>query len=147
MQCRIKSPASRLFTLPFIQAQIKEYIKAPRHWPLCGEFPVDRWIPRSNDQQRGKCFIWWSHHVKYNYFIRNGLQEIAYIVNVVFLTGSISIYFTSSCNSDFPAYRFLYFVRISLWLMISTCFVLPISSGENIISAPGSTTYIFINFC
>ena len=23
---------------PFIQAQIKENIKAPRHWPLCGEF-------------------------------------------------------------------------------------------------------------
>ena len=27
----IKSPASRLFTQPFIQAQIKENIKAPRH--------------------------------------------------------------------------------------------------------------------
>ena len=22
----------------FIQAQVKENIKAPRHWPLCGEF-------------------------------------------------------------------------------------------------------------
>ena len=29
--------------------QIKENIKAPRHWPLCGEFTGDRWIP-------GKCF-------------------------------------------------------------------------------------------
>ena len=35
---RLKSPASRLFTQPFIQTQIKENIKAPRHWPLCGEF-------------------------------------------------------------------------------------------------------------
>ena len=35
---RLKSPASRLFTQSFIQAQIKENIKAPRHWPLCGEF-------------------------------------------------------------------------------------------------------------
>ena len=35
---RLKSPASRLFTQPFIRAQIKENIKAPRHWPLCGEF-------------------------------------------------------------------------------------------------------------
>ena len=25
-----------------IQAQIKENIKAPRHWPLCGEFTGDR---------------------------------------------------------------------------------------------------------
>ena len=35
---RLKSPASRLFTQPFIRVQIKENIKAPRHWPLCGEF-------------------------------------------------------------------------------------------------------------
>ena len=34
----------------FIQAQIKENIKAPRHWPLCGEFTGDRWIPRTNTQ-------------------------------------------------------------------------------------------------
>ena len=39
-----------------IQTQIKENIKAPRHWPLCGEFTGDRWIPRTNDQLRGKCF-------------------------------------------------------------------------------------------
>ena len=32
---RLKSPASRLFTPPFVQAQIKESITAPRHWPLC----------------------------------------------------------------------------------------------------------------
>ena len=42
---RLKSPASRLFTQPFIRAQIKVNIKAPRHWPLCGgpvtgEFPA-----------------------------------------------------------------------------------------------------------
>ena len=46
----VKSPASRLFTEPFIQAQIKENIKAPRHWPLCGKFTGDRWIPRTNGQ-------------------------------------------------------------------------------------------------
>ena len=40
---RLKSPATRLFTPPFIQ--IKENIKALRHWPLCGEFTGDRWIP------------------------------------------------------------------------------------------------------
>ena len=42
---RLKSPASSLFTQPFIQAQTKENIKAPRHWPLCGEFTGDRRIP------------------------------------------------------------------------------------------------------
>ena len=34
---RPKSPALRLFTHTFIQAQIKENIKAPRHLTLCGE--------------------------------------------------------------------------------------------------------------
>ena len=45
-----KSPASPLFTQPFIQAQIKENIKAPRHLPLCKEFTGDRWIPRTKGQ-------------------------------------------------------------------------------------------------
>ena len=52
----LKSPASRLFTQSFIQTQSKEIIKAPRHWPLCGEFTGDRRIPRTNGQLRGKCF-------------------------------------------------------------------------------------------
>ena len=53
---RLKSPASRLFTQPFIQARIKENFKAPRYRPLCGEFTGDRWIPRTNGQLCGKCF-------------------------------------------------------------------------------------------
>ena len=40
----------RLFTQPFIEAQIKENNKAPRHWPLWGEFTDDRLIPRTNGQ-------------------------------------------------------------------------------------------------
>ena len=32
------------------KAQIKENIKAPRHWPLRGEFTGDRWIPRTKGQ-------------------------------------------------------------------------------------------------
>ena len=32
------------------KAQIKENIKAPRHWPLWGEFTGDWLIPRTNDQ-------------------------------------------------------------------------------------------------
>ena len=53
---RLKSPASPLFTQLFIRVQIKESIKAPRHWPLCGEFTGDRWIPGTKGQERGKCF-------------------------------------------------------------------------------------------
>ena len=47
---RFKPLASWLFTQPFIQAQIKENIKAPRHWPLWGEFTGDRWIPHKKGQ-------------------------------------------------------------------------------------------------
>ena len=46
----LKSPASGLFTKPFIQAQTKENIKALRHWPFWGEFTGDQWIPRTKDQ-------------------------------------------------------------------------------------------------
>ena len=49
-QCRLKSPASWLFTQPFIQAQIKETIKASRHWSLCGEFTGHRWMSRTMGQ-------------------------------------------------------------------------------------------------
>ena len=47
MRWRLNSPASRLFTQPFIQT---------RHWPLCGEFIGDRWIPRTNAQETRKMF-------------------------------------------------------------------------------------------
>ena len=31
-------------------------IKAPRHWPLWGEFTGDLWIPHTKGQLHGKCF-------------------------------------------------------------------------------------------
>ena len=37
-----QSPAFRSLTQPFVQAQIKETIKAPRHWSLRGEFSGDQ---------------------------------------------------------------------------------------------------------
>ena len=44
------SEISSLILQSSIQAQIKEHIKALRHWPLCGEFTGNRWIPRTNGQ-------------------------------------------------------------------------------------------------
>ena len=49
----------QLFTRPFIQAQIKENIKAPSHWPLCGEFAGDRTQMASNMENVS---IWLCHH-------------------------------------------------------------------------------------
>ena len=44
------------------KAQIKESIKAPRHWPLCGEFTGDRWIPHTKASNAENVSIWWRHH-------------------------------------------------------------------------------------
>ena len=59
----LKSPASRLFTQPFIEAQIKENIKAPIHWPLWGEFTADQGIPRTKGQLRGSFHLMTSSYI------------------------------------------------------------------------------------
>ena len=63
MRWRLKSPALRVLTQPFIQAQIKENIKAPCHWPLCWKFTGDRWIPAQMAGNAENVSIWWRHHV------------------------------------------------------------------------------------
>ena len=59
---RLRSPASRLFTPPFIQTQIKENIKAPRHWPFCGEFTGTGEFPAQKASYAEYVSIWWRHH-------------------------------------------------------------------------------------
>ena len=58
---RPKSTASRLFAQSFVQVQIKENIKAPRHWPLRGESTGDRWIPSQKASNAKNVSIWWRH--------------------------------------------------------------------------------------
>ena len=36
--------------------------QAPRHWPLCGEFTGDRWIPAQMASNVETVSIWWRHH-------------------------------------------------------------------------------------
>ena len=47
----------------------KKTSKAPRHWPLWGEFTGDRWIPCTKGQQRGKSFHLmtssWLHNARF----------------------------------------------------------------------------------
>ena len=56
----LKSPASRLFTQPFIQAQINEHYKTPGHWPLCGEFTGEFRSQRAINAENVS--IWRRHH-------------------------------------------------------------------------------------
>ena len=45
------------------QAQIKENIKAPRHWPLSGEFTGTGEFPAQRASNAENVSIWWRHHV------------------------------------------------------------------------------------
>ena len=90
----LKSPASPLFTQLFIQVQIKENIKALRHWPLCGEFTA---LKASNAENVS---IWWRHHE---------------CVNVVCIESSI---YPPIIHPDIaPAYRF----KIEITVYVRTC--------------------------
>ena len=52
-----------MFTQPFIQTQIKEKIKAPCQWPLCGEFTGTGEFPAQRASYAKNVSIWWRHHV------------------------------------------------------------------------------------
>ena len=54
------SPAPLLFILPFVLAQVKENIEAPRHWPLWGEFTGE--FPAQKASNAENVSIWWRHH-------------------------------------------------------------------------------------
>ena len=50
--------------------QIKEDIKAPRYWPLCGEFTGTGEFPAQRASYAENVSIWWRHHgIKHNTFI------------------------------------------------------------------------------
>ena len=51
-----------MFTQSFIQTQIKGNIKAPRHWPLCGEFTGTGEFPAQRASYAKNVSIWWRHH-------------------------------------------------------------------------------------
>ena len=61
LSSQITSP--QLFTQTFIHAQMKENIKAPRHWPLCGDSPVTGEFLAQRDSNAENVSIWWRHHV------------------------------------------------------------------------------------
>ena len=62
---RLKSPVSRLFTQPFIRAQINENSKAPRHWQLWGKFTGTGEFPAQIASNADNFSIWWRHHGQY----------------------------------------------------------------------------------
>ena len=77
----MKAMASEITCLTIVYSTVyagadQADIKAPHHWPLCGEFTGDRWIPRTKGQYRGKCFhlmtpswYWKPYKVRRNVYI------------------------------------------------------------------------------
>ena len=59
---RLKSPASRLFTQPFVQAQMKKNIKASRHWLCERNSPVTGELPAQRASNAENISILWRHH-------------------------------------------------------------------------------------
>ena len=45
-----------------MQTQSKGNIKAPRHWPLCGEFTGTGEFPAQRASYAENVSIWWRHH-------------------------------------------------------------------------------------
>ena len=62
-RCPDDNSNSNSKTQPFIKTQIKENIKAPRHWPLCGEFTGTGELPAQRASYAENVSIWWRHHV------------------------------------------------------------------------------------
>ena len=91
---RLKSPASRLFIRPFIRAQIKANVKAPRHWPLCvGNSPGTGEFPAQMASNAENVSIWWRHHWLHQYpswplsIKRVEVLDVTMIVSLWNLTG------------------------------------------------------------
>ena len=53
----------RIVYSPFLQAQIKRNIKAPRHWPCEGNSPVTGEFPAQRASNAENISIWWRPHV------------------------------------------------------------------------------------
>ena len=62
MRWHLNPLASRLFSQPFVQVQIKENIQAPCHWPLWGNTPVTDEFPAQRASNAENVSIWWCHH-------------------------------------------------------------------------------------
>ena len=82
----------------FIQTQIKENIKAPRHWPLCGEFTGTGEFTAQMASYAENISIWWRHREWRQFGIITALNSHEHVSK-------------GSLNTD-PTY-----VRMIYWIM------------------------------
>ena len=88
MQWCLKSPASPLFTQLFIQAQIKENIKAPCHWPLCRNSPMTSKFLAQMASNVENVSIWCRHHgLHYCMLSRNNVRFVSHSLDTSWILG------------------------------------------------------------
>ena len=86
-------------------AQIKVNIKAPRHWPLWGEFTGTGEFPAQRASYAENVSIWWRHHVEHN----NKM-----ICQNHFVSSKLFCHFISIVLLALPKYKTVY---INIWVM------------------------------
>ena len=96
---------------PFIQAQIKENIKALHHWPLWGEFTGDRSIPHTKGQWRGKCF-----HLMTSSWVGTVAPEHQQLECWVCMNGFSAVY--GLTINEWPSLMPLKAVILTYWLTV-----------------------------
>ena len=67
---KMSTMASQITNLTIVYTSVysgadQKNIKAPRRWPLWGEFTGDRWIPQTKASNAESICIWWRHHGMY----------------------------------------------------------------------------------
>ena len=95
----------RVDCLPFVQAQIKENIKASHRWPLWEEFTGDRWLPCTKTSNAENVPIWWHHYViQFPWLTRWEITKMSTILLTML---------------NFWNYDFFYLIQISLKLCLN----------------------------
>ena len=85
------------FTQLFIQAQIKENIKAPRHWPLRR---IHQWLmnsPQKGPVTRNMFHFCWCHHEQTFIFVTSYSNSCSYSLGTVFVA---SLVFANIVSAD-----------------------------------------------
>ena len=118
---RLKSPASQLFTQPFIQAQIKENMKALHQWPLWGELTGDRKFLAQRASNAETVSSWWHRHVTVGYVESRflTLKRLGHFFQNVILFSNLA---HQKCNIFVWNWFNTMNVWSALWILMAWCF-------------------------
>ena len=122
---RLKSPALRFFTQPFIQAQTKENIKAPRPGLCAGNSAEAGEFSAQKASNTVNLSIWWRHHVTDTYMRHSASMipmKLKYRYYMFFKDIALdyihhkmsAIYFSIRCHVYVLTYFWTYMVPLAL---------------------------------